>query len=315
MHAHHFTASSIAAALLLAAYAGVRPAGRPASVRRAAAGRLERHAAAHAPARPTTTTCWSRAQGDDASSDLNTAVTPRRQPRLRRQARRVLGLLLRRHAAVSRLQLAQQLRPVAQRVGRRRRLTPHVLLFAQQCVLEDADHGAAGADRRPVPARVGARIADLRGAGSKRRRPSGCRSPASYNFQWIAFDKDPVLGRLAARRPRERRHSRRQVPDHRRTMLHGRLRHPVARRRRRQPVQRAEQRGPARDYRLSEHSHVYGALGHRAALRDRRRPAARPRQSWRAGIASSFEALASTWLRRVRSSRRTAAAARCRTTT
>ena len=77
-------------------------------------------------------------------------------------------------------------------VSARRRLTPHTLIFAQQSF----SHTPTTA--LPVLAgvpylRIGARIADVRGGVdstlTKRLSLSG-----SYNFQWIAFDKDPVQG-------------------------------------------------------------------------------------------------------------------------
>ena len=73
------------------------------------------------------------------------------------------------------------------------RVSPHTTLFTQQTISFDSNHGRAGARRRAVwsASERGLRIS---GQASITRSPSGPRSQARMQFQWIAFNKDPILG-------------------------------------------------------------------------------------------------------------------------
>jgi hypothetical protein len=74
----------------------------------------------------------------------------------------------------------------------RRRIRPHLSVFAQQTYSNTATTEVPALSGIPF-VRIGARIADTRGGlewqASKRLGMSG-----SYDFQWIAFDNDPLQG-------------------------------------------------------------------------------------------------------------------------
>ena len=74
----------------------------------------------------------------------------------------------------------------------RRQLRTHFLVFAQQSYSKTATTELPALSGIPF-ARVGARIADLRG-GVEATPKKHLSITASYNFQWIDFNNDPQLG-------------------------------------------------------------------------------------------------------------------------
>ncbi len=146
--------------------------------------------------RVTTSLAWDdnvliQGAGDTLASDLYTIITPGAS----------LDFLGRRGAfSASYNGAAQRYRDFGAlnnysqsiNVSARRRLSSHTVVFAQQ------SYSRMPTTELPALAgipflRLGARIADVRagieGSLSKRLSMTG-----SYNFQWIAFDKDPVRG-------------------------------------------------------------------------------------------------------------------------
>ena len=76
-------------------------------------------------------------------------------------------------------------------VAGRRQLRTHLLAFAQQSYSKTATTELPALSGIPF-ARVGARIADLRG-GIEATLKKHLTIAASYNFQWIDFDDNPQL--------------------------------------------------------------------------------------------------------------------------
>ncbi len=206
------TTSSIAAALVMAATLAYRPAGRPASVRGAAAGRLERHAAAHHRR-------GVRRQRAGRGRGRRAPVGPEHRRSTRAAASTTSASAGRCQGLVFRLvQLYRDFRSLnsydqSLNVSGRRASCRRTCCCSRSSRIRrrrplNCRHCRAYRSRASAPA------SPTCAAASKRRRSKQLSIAASYNFEWIDFDKDPVLGRLAARRPLERRRSRRQVPDH-----------------------------------------------------------------------------------------------------
>lgn len=225
--------------------------------------------------------------GDDLASDLNTAVTPSANVdyvgKLGSFAASYTGSF-QLYRDFSTLNSYDQ----SAIVTGRRQISKHVLLFAQQNYAKTATTELPALAGIPF-VRIGARIFDLR-SGFEASATKRLSLTGSYNFQWIAFDKDPTLGvsllgghahggtaglkyQLSARTT--------LIADYdlqRATILQG--------------TQFTVQNGWAGlDYQLSEYSHVYGALGvARLGAPDLHTGKTSP--AWRAGYAQRFERLA-----------------------
>jgi hypothetical protein len=143
-------------------------------------------------------------------------------------------------------------------VSGRRRLSPHVLLYAQQAFSKTATTQLPELSGIPY-ARVGARITDLRG-GFEASASKRLSIAASYSFEWIAFDKDPVLGLslLGGHANGGSAGAKYQITA--RTTLTADYDLQFA-----DVVDgnqfNVQNSWAGADYRLSEHSHIYGALG------------------------------------------------------
>lgn len=81
-------------------------------------------------------------------------------------------------------------------VGGRRRVNSHLVLFAKESYSDTATTDVpalAGALTGVRFVRIGARVSDFR-AGVEALATKRLSLAASYNFDWIAFDKDPLEG-------------------------------------------------------------------------------------------------------------------------
>lgn len=173
-------------------------------------------------------------------------------------------------------------------VGGRRRLTPHVLVFAQQSYSRTPTTELPALAGIPF-LRIGARIADLRG-GAELTPTRRLSLAGQYNFQWIAFDKDPVLGIPLVGGHANGGAAGAKYQLSARLMLTADY-----------DLQRASIVSGGRftvqntwagaDYKLSETSHAYGALGI-ARLDAADLGTGRTSPAWRAGYARRFETAA-----------------------
>jgi uncharacterized protein (PEP-CTERM system associated) len=80
----------------------------------------------------------------------------------------------------------------SENVSGRHQLRPHLLIFGQQTFSKTPTTELPALSGIPF-ARVGARIADIRG-GIEATPKKHLSIAGSYNFQWIAFDQKPQLG-------------------------------------------------------------------------------------------------------------------------
>jgi len=173
-------------------------------------------------------------------------------------------------------------------VSGRRQVRPHLLLFAQQSYSKTATTELPALSGIPF-ARVGARIADLRG-GVEASPKKHLSITASYNFQWIDFDDDPQLGAAllgghsnggaagAKYQISERTTITADYDLQRASLLDGN----------RFDVQNWWAGG---DYQLTENSHVYGALGISRMYAADISPA-KTSPAWRTGYSRHFESAA-----------------------
>ncbi|MEQ1729682.1 MAG: hypothetical protein ABL982_15020 [Vicinamibacterales bacterium] len=173
-------------------------------------------------------------------------------------------------------------------VSARRRLSSHMLLFAQQSFSRTRTTELPALAGVPF-LRIGARIADVRGGveGSLTKRLS---FSGSYNFQWIAFDKDPVRGiSLLGGHAHGGTASAKHKLSSRTTLTAD------------YDLQRARIATGGRftvqnswagaDVQLDEQSHVYGAFGV-ARLDAADLGTGRTAPAWKAGYAGRFESAA-----------------------
>jgi hypothetical protein len=169
----------------------------------------------------------------------------------------------------------------------RRLVTKHVLAFVQQNFSKTATTELPALIGIPF-VRIGARTADLRG-GIEATATKRLSLSASYNFQWIAFDKDPVLGvSLFGGHANGGAGGVKYQLDSRTSLTAD------------YELQRASVLDGTRftvqnswagvDYKLSEYSHIYGALGI-ARLDAPDLGTGRTSPAWRAGYSRRFEAL------------------------
>jgi hypothetical protein len=172
-------------------------------------------------------------------------------------------------------------------VSGRRRIRPHMLLFAQQSYSNTATTEVPALSGIPF-VRIGARIADLRG-GMEWQASKRLGMVGSYNFQWIAFDNDPLEGiPLFGGHSHGGTVGARYQIDTRTTMTVD------------YDLQLAsifegttfsiQNVWAGADYQLSEYSHVFGALGV-ARLDAPELGNGRTSPSWRGGYSHRFEAL------------------------
>lgn len=170
-------------------------------------------------------------------------------------------------------------------IGGRRRLSPHVLVFAQQSYSRTPTTELPALAGVPF-LRIGARIADLRG-GAELAPTRRLSLAGQYNFQWIAFDKDPVLGIPLVGGHAHGGSVGAKYQLSTRTMLTADY-----------DLQRAsivsggqftvQNTWAGADYRLSENSHAYGAIGV-ARLDAADLGTGRTSPAWRAGYMRRFE--------------------------
>jgi hypothetical protein len=224
-------------------------------------------------------------RGDVLASDLNTAVTPGGS--LDYVGKR--GSLS--AAYTGSIQMYRDFSTLnsydqSMHVSARRQVTPHLLVFGQQSYSRTPTTELPELAGIPFE-RIGARIADLRGgveaSPSKRLSVAG-----SYNFQWIAFNPDPVRGvallgghanggSAGAKFQLSTRTTLTADYDLQRASLIDGGRFTV------------QNSWAGADYRLSEYAHLYGALGI-ARLDAADLGTGRTAPAWRAGYARRFEA-------------------------
>jgi len=223
-------------------------------------------------------------KGDDLQSDLNTAVSP---------GGSVDYVGKRSYFNASYSGSAQMYRDFSSlnsydqsmNVAGRRQLRTHLLVFAQQSYSKTATTELPALSGIPF-ARVGARIADLRG-GIEATPKKHLTIAVSYNFQWIDFDDNPQLGaaQLGGHSNGAAAGAKYQMSA--RTTLTADYDLQLARLLdgNRFNVQNWWAGG---DYRLTENSHAYGALGiSRMYAADLTPKETSP--AWRAGYAVHFE--------------------------
>jgi hypothetical protein len=173
-------------------------------------------------------------------------------------------------------------------VSGRRQMSPHWLLFGQQSYSKTQSTEAQALNGLPF-LRAGARIADLRG-GIEANPKKHLSITGSYNFQWIAFDKDPHLGIVLLGGHSHGGSAGLKYEISERTMLTSDY-----------DLQRAhlvdggqftvQNWWAGGDYRLSENSHVYGALGISRLFAADLTPA-KTSPAWRTGYNHRFESVA-----------------------
>ncbi len=242
--------------------------------------------------RVTTSMAWDdnvliQGAGDALASDLHTTVTPGAS----------LDFVGRRGAFSAGYNGAVQLYrdftalntyDQSMHVSARRRLSSHLLLFGQQSfsrLRTTALPALAG-----VPfLRLGARIADVRGGveGALSKRLS---YTASYNFQWIAFDKDPVRGvsLLGGHANGAAASAKYQLSSHTTLTAEYDLQRASITTGGRFTVQNS---WAGADVRLDEHSHIYGAFGI-ARLGAADLGTGKTSPAWKAGYGRRFESAA-----------------------
>ena len=242
--------------------------------------------------RVTTSLAWDdnvliQGAADTLASDLNTTVTPGAS----------LDFVGRRGAFSASYNGAVQLYrdfsalnsyDQSMHVSARRRVSSHMLIFGQQ------SYSRVPTTELPALAgvpflRIGARIADVRGGleGSHTKRLS---VTGSYNFQWIAFDKDPVLGisLLGGHANGGAASARYQLSQHLSLTAAYDLQSASITTGGRFTVQNS---WAGADVQLDEYSHVYGAFGV-ARLDAADLGTGKTSPAWRAGYARRFESAA-----------------------
>lgn len=239
--------------------------------------------------RVTTSTAYDdnvliQGKGSDLASDLNTAVNPA-------GTLNYLGKLGSFSASYAgSFQLYRDFGTLNSfdqftNVSGRRRLSPHLLIFAQQSYSNTATTEVPLLSGIPF-VRIGARIADLRGgieAAASKRLSLG----ASYNFQWIAFDTDPVRGVPLFGGHSNGASAGLKYQLSSRTMLTAD--YDLQRAAIFEGTQFAIQNAWAgADYKLTENSHAYAAFGF-ARLDSPELGSGRTSPSWRAGYGHRFE--------------------------
>lgn len=173
-------------------------------------------------------------------------------------------------------------------VSARRRLSSHLLVFGQQSYSRTPTTELPALAGVPF-LRIGARIADVRGglegALSKRLSYSG-----SYNFQWIAFDKDPVQGisLLGGHANGGSASAKYQLSSHLTLTADYDLQRASIATGGRFTVQNTWAGG---DVQIDQHSHVYGAFGV-ARLDAADLGTGKTSPAWKAGYARRFESAA-----------------------
>jgi hypothetical protein len=242
--------------------------------------------------RVSTSTAWDdnvlvQGSGDVLASDLNTALNPGGN----------IGYVGR-HGSFSgsytgSMQLYRDFSTLnsydqSMSVSGRRQVTRHMLVFAQQSYSKTPTTELPALAGVPF-LRVGARIADLRG-GLEATPTERLSLAASYNFAWIAFNKDPILGvsLLGGHSNGGSAGVKYQISQ--RTTLTADY-----------DLQRAsiitgsrftvQNTWAGADYRLTEASHIYGAFG-MARLGAADLGTGKTSPAWRAGYARKFEVAA-----------------------
>ncbi|HUR33025.1 MAG TPA: hypothetical protein VM032_04470 [Vicinamibacterales bacterium] len=242
--------------------------------------------------RVSSSTAWDdnvliQGKGDALSSDLNTAINPGGS----------LDFVGKRGSFAASYSGSVQLYrdfstlnsyDQSMNVSGRRQMTPHLLLFGQQSYSKTPTTELPALAGIPF-LRIGARIADLRG-GIEATPSKRLSIAASYNFQWIAFDKDPLLGvsLLGGHSNGGSAGAKYQIST--RTMLTADY-----------DLQRAsiitggrftvQNSWAGADYRLTDASHIYGALGI-ARLDAADLGTGKTSPAWRLGYARRFESAA-----------------------
>jgi len=226
-------------------------------------------------------------KGDQLASDLNTAVTPGGSVDFVGKRGSFSG------SYTGSVQLYRDFGSLnsydqSMNVSGRRQVRPHVLLFAQQSYSKTPTTELPALSGIPF-ARVGARIADTRG-GLEATPKKHLSITASYNFQWIDFDKEPQLGAalLGGHSNGGAAGAKYQVSE-RATLTADydlQLAHLL------DGNQFTVQNWWAgSDYKLTENSHAYGALGISRMYAADLSPA-KTSPAWRAGYARHFESAA-----------------------
>jgi uncharacterized protein (PEP-CTERM system associated) len=223
--------------------------------------------------------------GDNLASDLNTAVSPGGSldyvGKLGSFAGSYTGSM-QLYRDFSSLNSYDQ----ALNVSARRQMTRHILAFGQQSYSKTPTTELPALAGVPF-LRVGARIADTRG-GIEASPSSRMSLAASYNFQWIAFDKDPTAGisllgghsnggSAGVKYQLSRRTTLTADYDLQRATIFNGNRFTV------------QNSWAGADYRLTETSHLFGALGI-ARLGAVDLGTGKTSPAWRAGYARRFEA-------------------------
>ena len=226
-------------------------------------------------------------KGDDLQSDMNTSVTPA-------GSIDYIGKRASFDASYSgSVQLYRDFSSLnsydqSENVSGRRQVRPHLLLFAQQSFSKTPSTELPALSGIPF-ARVGARIADVRG-GLEATPKKHLSIATSYNFQWIDFDHEPQLGAalLGGHSNGGAFGAKYQISQ--RTMLTAdydlQLAHLLDGNR--FTVQNWWAGG---EYQLTENSHVYGALGISRMYAVDISPA-QTSPAWRMGYAKHFESVA-----------------------
>jgi len=173
-------------------------------------------------------------------------------------------------------------------VSARRRIRPHLLIFAQQSFSRLPTTQLPALAGIPF-LRIGSRVADLRG-GFEANLTKRLSLASSYNFQWIAFNKDPVAGvsltgghsnggSVAAKYQLSSRTTLTADYDLQSASIvaGGRF--------------RVQNSWAGADYRLTENSHAYAALGI-ARLDAADLGTGKTSPAWRAGYARRYESAA-----------------------
>jgi len=226
-------------------------------------------------------------KGDDLSSDMNTAVNPGGSVDFvgkRGTFNASYSGSVQLYKDFSSLNSYDQ----SMNASARRQVRQHLLVFAQQSYSKTATTELPALSGIPF-ARVGARVADLRG-GVEGMPKKHLSIAASYNFQWIDFDQDPQLGAspLGGHSNGGQAGAKYQISG--RTTLTADY-----------DLQRAhlldgnqftvQNWWAGGDYRLTENSHAYGALGISRMYAADLTPA-QTSPAWRAGYNRHFESAA-----------------------
>jgi hypothetical protein len=173
-------------------------------------------------------------------------------------------------------------------VSGRRRATKRMLLFAQQMYSRTATTELPLLTGIPF-VRVGARIADTRG-GVEATLSKRLSLAASYNFQWISFDNDPVFGGelLGGHSNGGSAAIKYQISPRTTLTVDYDVQRAAILEGTRFTVQNS---WAGADYRLTENSHIYGAFG-AARLDAADLGTGKTSPAWRAGYARRFESAA-----------------------